>query len=290
VAEFGATRILSCPFIDSTEPGVRRLLFLAASESRAVPWLNVVSARALVLILSERLRGQVAIQISQLAEDIAGLGLQLDPGLARANQLTHTNLLTLKANIEFAEFIHDTLLIAIQKLKSDSGIDLDVERIEGRVKSASSIVEKLRARGLSAFDELDDIVGLRVILLSDAVRDRSARFIIRELETETSELARRIPILVGSVQKEDVKSALGYRALHVRFRAQAPTSGLSSIGCELQLRTIYEDAWARVSQLVRYKRRGDRRAEGVLDRLAHLRDECDQLVSSLKPQGSGKDK
>jgi ppGpp synthetase/RelA/SpoT-type nucleotidyltranferase len=289
VEAFGSTRILACPFIDPTEEGVRRLLFLAVSESRAASWLTAVSTQALVLILSERLRGQAANQISQVAEDIANLGLQLDPGVARANRLTHPSLLMLKANIEFAGFVYDSLLVAIRKLEHDSGVDLDVERTEGRVKSANSIVEKLKARGLSAFDELDDIVGLRVVLLSDVVRGRFARFIIKELEAETSELARRIPVLVGSVQQEDIRSALGYRALHVRFRVQAPTSGLSSIGCELQLRTIYEDAWARVSQLVRYKRRGDRRAEAILDRLAQHRDECDDLVSSLKSREARKD-
>jgi ppGpp synthetase/RelA/SpoT-type nucleotidyltranferase len=283
VKAFGSTRVLSCPFMELGEGGVRRLLFVAVSEARSAQWLTITAMRALVSVLSERLRGRIASQVSQLAEDIASLGLQLDPGVARANRLTHASLVMLKANVEFAEFIYHTLMVAIQRLGSDKGFDIEIERTEGRVKSANSIVEKLKARGLAAFDQLDDIVGLRLVFLSKVARERFARAVIKELEAETSELARRIPVLAGSAREEDVRSALGYRALHIRFKVQAPTSGLSSIGCELQLRTIYEDAWARVSQIVLYKRRAnDKRAEFVLSRLAESRDECDDLVSTPK--------
>jgi len=92
-----------------------------------------------------------------------------------------------------------------------------------------------------------------------------------------------LPIDRTSVLTAQISSDEGYKSTHIRFRAHAPIRQLRSVACEIQVRTLFEDAWARISQLLRYKKSGDqRRTAQLLLHFAAVRDECDAKLGSLK--------
>ena len=68
------------------------------------------------------------------------------------------------------------------------------------------------------------------------------------------------------------------------FECSGLTKSDRPIGCEFQVRTIYEDAWARVSSAVQYKAstKVKKRNSKVLRELSELRDRCQDLANELK--------
>jgi ppGpp synthetase/RelA/SpoT-type nucleotidyltranferase len=276
-------RILSCPFDVTDELAVNRYLFVALSGTSTPGWLTPATLMGLTSILSERLRGREARRLFQLSEELSHLGLALDPGLVQREKLSHEYLVALKSRIEAAEFVYRNLLGSIHRLTNEMGLANYVDRVEGRVKSANSIVEKMRARNFQVIDEIDDFVGIRLIFMSNGIRHRFCELLLKEVRSEITEFARMVPVIASSVELEHVNSSIGYRATHVRFRVKAPTVQFEAVRCEIQMRTVLEDAWARVSQMANYKKDGgSKRIKGVLTEFAGLRDACDDLISKLK--------
>jgi ppGpp synthetase/RelA/SpoT-type nucleotidyltranferase len=123
--------------------------------------------------------------------------------------------------------------------------------LESRVKAWSSIAEKIerKARRLTSVDELDDLVGIRLILLFQRDVD-----LIHRLIGET--------FLVLSA--EDTASRLtekqfGYKSHHYIVRIpeaweKVPSfAGLQSYKVEIQLRTLSQHIWAAASHKLQYK-------------------------------------
>ena len=241
----GLSQVVSCPFDMSNDLAEHQFLFVAVSKTCMPSWLSFATLRGITSILSERLRGREARQLSQIAEEISHLGLSLDPGLARVAKLTHENLISLKARVEAAEFVYRNLLRSAQRLAADTGIEAYVDRVEGRVKSVNSIVKKMQARKLSDVNEMDDLVGVRMIFMSNGVRERFSDALLKEMRSESTDFARMVPVITSSVDLEKVESSIGYKAVHIRFKVKAPTVLFETVPCEVQLRTIFEDAWAR---------------------------------------------
>ena len=278
----GWAAVLCCEFDSLPESRDHRYAFLPLPRESESAWLSPSGFEALVSILSERLRDRQARRISQISEEISRLELSLDPWIAAREQLTYEELQTLKAHADAAHFVYQGLAAALRILARSTGLEVFLDRIEGRVKSPQSIIEKLKLRKLTTIDEIEDLVGIRLIILSEESRARFVALLVQELGSETSELARSIPVIGQSVEHQAVKSSDGYRAEHLVFRAKAPTMKFGTVSCELQLRTIFEDAWARVSQMKLYKRRAGSRAHTVLEELAKQCSACDRLVSTLK--------
>ena len=120
-------------------------------------------------------------------------------------------------------------------------------------------------------------------MMSSGSREKFCDGILKELQSETSEFARMVPVLVPSIEVDPIHSSIGYKAIHIRFRAKAPTTLFAYVPCEIQMRTVFEDAWARVSQMATYKKDGGgRRVRAILDDLARHRDTCDDLIGKMK--------
>lgn len=123
--------------------------------------------------------------------------------------------------------------------------------IESRVKTWSSIEERLSRKPieLQKIADLDDLIGLRIILLFR-----------RDLETALEAIRSQLDVL----NAEDKASILthtqfGYQSHH--YIVRVPTgwqkipsfSGLGHLKVELQIRTLAQHIWAAASHKLQYK-------------------------------------
>jgi ppGpp synthetase/RelA/SpoT-type nucleotidyltranferase len=136
----------------------------------------------------------------------------------------------------------------LRKLVSANGIE--TSSISSRAKTLNSFLEKLQRKHYeNPFDQLTDLAGVRVVCL---YRDDVARVcnIIR------SEFA-----VVEDVDKLDELGVdqFGYGARHLTLRLGKSSSGaryddLKQYVCEVQVRTVVQDAWAIIQHHMVYKR------------------------------------
>lgn len=156
------------------------------------------------------------------------------------------------SNIEpRAKRLKAALAAELEHLLNEKGVTLGVP-IEARVKDWSSIEEKLARKSLSLdkIEELDDLVGLRLILLFR--RDLKA---VDEL--------LRTSLLIKSAEDTSLRLAdtqFGYQSQHYIIEAPANWLGIPSwadlggIRVEIQVRTMAQHIWAAASHKLQYKR------------------------------------
>ncbi|MBN1593473.1 MAG: hypothetical protein JW941_09560 [Candidatus Coatesbacteria bacterium] len=135
----------------------------------------------------------------------------------------------------------------LEKRLRSAGIEYS--SVTRRTKSAHSFCEKAKRRGLrDPLKEITDIAGVRVVFLYKS--DRKA---IETVIQESFEVVKK-------VDKTDPNEPdrFGYQALHflIRLRKEASCArydDLRELGCEIQVRTILQDAWAIVAHHLSYK-------------------------------------
>lgn len=166
--------------------------------------------------------------------------------------MSHPDLKISYSNIEpRAKRLKSALAAEIEHLLNAKGVTLGVP-IEARVKEWSSIEEKLVRKSLSLekVEDLDDLVGLRLILLFR--RDLKA---VDEL--------LRTSLSVKSAEDTSLRLAdaqFGYQSQHYVIEApdhwlSIPTwADLGGIRVEIQVRTLAQHIWAAVSHKLQYKR------------------------------------
>lgn len=140
----------------------------------------------------------------------------------------------------------ETVFILKSKLE-ERGIK--VHSVTSRVKKAESFIDKVqRKQSNKPFEEIHDIVGLRVacLFLSDIAR-------IGELIRDS------FTVLSEDNKIEDYEtSSFGYLAIHFVTTLKTDCSGprydqLKELTFEIQVRTIAMEAWATISHYLDYK-------------------------------------
>lgn len=166
--------------------------------------------------------------------------------------MNHPDLKISYSNIEpRAKRLKAALAAELEHLLNANGVTLGVP-IEARVKEWSSIEEKLVRKSLSLdkIEDLDDLVGLRLILLFR--RDLKA----------VDELLRS-SLFIKSAEDTSLRlsdTQFGYQSQHYVIEAPAkwlsiPTWGdLGGIRVEIQVRTLAQHIWAAASHKLQYKR------------------------------------
>ena len=138
---------------------------------------------------------------------------------------------------------------------------------EARVKEPPGVVKKLdraNARPDQLYDVVTDLIGLRVVVynLSD----------VGVFEKTISE-DPNCPLV--ELQFEDVRRKSGYRALHINGWAGSP----QRMGCEIQVRTALQDAWAVTSRSDLYDSEDD--IDPLLTDLAEAQSEIVGAVDTV---------
>ena len=155
-----------------------------------------------------------------------------------------------------------------------------IEQVSGRVKSVSSILEKMQRKHIPMErmeEEVEDIAGIRIICQFE-----------EDIETEASLIQNRSDMTIKSEKNylKHVKQS-GYRSLHLIIYYTVETlNGPRKLQAEIQIRTMAMDFWATIEHSLQYKYKGDMPPH-VAERLTNAADAIillDQEMSSVRDE------
>ena len=155
-----------------------------------------------------------------------------------------------------------------------------IEQVSGRVKSVSSILEKLQRKHIPMErmeEEVEDIAGIRIICQFE-----------EDIETVASLIQNRSDMTIKSEKNylKHVKQS-GYRSLHLIIYYTVETlNGPRKLQAEIQIRTMAMDFWATIEHSLQYKYKGDMPPH-VAERLTNAADAIillDQEMSSVRDE------
>lgn len=151
------------------------------------------------------------------------------------------------------EMAVDEILLKFRNMKSEYQMRREycpIEQVIGRVKSVSSILDKMQRKQISVDDmeeKVEDIAGIRIIcqFVEDIYRVSSVIASRDDMQvTEVKDYIRN--------QKES-----GYRSYHlIVLYTVHMLDGPRKVQVEIQIRTMAMDFWATVEHSLQYKYRG----------------------------------
>ncbi len=122
-----------------------------------------------------------------------------------------------------------------------------IESVEGRVKSITSILDKMQKKGIKAEQierKIEDIAGIRII----------CQF-VEDIET-VAEMIRNRSDMKVKYEKDYINhmKESGYRSYHMIIYYNVETlNGCRTIMAEIQIRTMAMDFWATIEHSLQYK-------------------------------------
>ena len=155
-----------------------------------------------------------------------------------------------------------------------------IEQVSGRVKSVSSILEKMQRKHIPMErmeEEVEDIAGIRIICQFE-----------EDIETVASLIQNRSDMTIKSEKNylKHVKQS-GYRSLHLIIYYTVETlNGPRKLQAEIQIRTMAMDFWATIEHSLQYKYKGDMPPH-VAERLTNAADAIillDQEMASVRDE------
>ena len=149
----------------------------------------------------------------------------------------------------------------ITALLSASG-QVDVAKVEGRVKDESECIQKFTRKYRPALEEsnqpyeiapyISDLIGVRVVCLYEDELEKVAQLV--RTHFEVMEVTDKVAAVEGT------ESSFGYKGLHLDLRLNATQRALPEhAACaghsfELQVRTIIQDSWSVLDHKIKYKK------------------------------------
>jgi ppGpp synthetase/RelA/SpoT-type nucleotidyltranferase len=151
--------------------------------------------------------------------------------------------------------MHERLCIEAEyMLKTNiENAGIEYAHITNRAKKFPSFCEKVYRKSCKdPFAEITDFSGVRIVYLYASDLEKIEKIIEREFE---------IIEKINKVSDQDVER-FGYGALHYLIKIKKKHSGvryddLKDLICEIQVRTILQDAWAIVAHHLSYKHESD---------------------------------
>jgi len=162
----------------------------------------------------------------------------------------HTIRTFLERRPDYARLCDEVSYILEKRL---SAKPIEISAITSRVKSLKSLAEKIvRKEYRDPFKEITDLAGVRVVYLYKG--DLPA---IQQIIEEQFVVLERVNKLDQMAPNE-----FGYGALHYLVRLGRQSSGaryddLKELTCEIQVRTVLQDAWAIIDHHLIYKHESD---------------------------------
>ena len=162
----------------------------------------------------------------------------------------------------------------------ENDIYCPIEQVEGRVKSVSSILEKMQRKHIPMErmeEEVEDIAGVRIICQFE-----------EDIETVASLIQKRSDMIIKSEKNylKHIKQS-GYRSYHLIIYYTVDTvKGPKKLQAEIQIRTMAMNFWATIEHSLQYKYKGDMPPH-VAERLTNAADAIillDQEMSSVRDE------
>ena len=126
-----------------------------------------------------------------------------------------------------------------------------IERVTGRVKSISSILDKMQRKNISMENcekEIEDIAGVRIICQFEEDIYKVSDLICKRSDMKVKEIKDYLTHVKES----------GYRSYHlVVYYVVETLKGPKEIMAEIQIRTMAMNFWATIEHSLQYKYRGD---------------------------------
>lgn len=157
--------------------------------------------------------------------------------------------------------------------------EIEVAQVSSRAKTLESFCEKIYRKNYNhPFDEISDFAGVRIVYLYSENRQNIEAIIEQEFDI--------VEKIDKSLTDED---KFGYDALHylVKIRnnhAGARYDELKNKACEIQVRTILQDAWALVAHHLSYKQESDvpKELRRKLNALSGLFETADDQFQNIR--------
>jgi putative GTP pyrophosphokinase len=157
--------------------------------------------------------------------------------------------------------------------------EVDLAHITSRAKSLDSFCEKIARKNYkNPFDDITDFAGVRIVYLYSTSRSKIEGIIEKEFEVIEK---------VNKVETDEDK--FGYGALHYLVRIRNTHIGarydeLKNKVCEIQVRTILQDAWAMVAHHLSYKQESDvpKKLRRKLNALSGLFETADDQFENIR--------
>ncbi|WP_373216882.1 GTP pyrophosphokinase family protein [Ruminococcus sp. 5_1_39BFAA] len=153
-----------------------------------------------------------------------------------------------------------------------------IEQVSGRVKSVSSILEKMQRKHIpmeKMEEEIEDIAGIRIICQFE-----------EDIDTVASIIQKRTDMTIKSEKNylKHIKQS-GYRSYHLIIYYTVETlDGPKKLQAEIQIRTMAMNFWATIEHSLQYKYKGDMPPH-VAERLSNAADaiiSLDHEMSSVR--------
>ncbi|MFH0739583.1 MAG: RelA/SpoT domain-containing protein [bacterium] len=181
----------------------------------------------------------------------------------------------------FKDEVLDFLSEIRKQHKTTVDIVEDDHGMGGRIKAAPSIEQKIKNSNgkYSKLVDLQDIAGVRIIChcLSDV--DRFDAILSEELKKKYSDIERQ-PRFGES----------GYRGIHYIIKKEFEiNTKKENLFCEIQLRTVLQDAWAIQSHLYNYKRKAEGDADILTQVVSGILSNCENLWELVKKGAKSKE-
>lgn len=168
----------------------------------------------------------------------------------------------------------------LMKEHRDRGLYSPIEQVTGRVKSVTSILEKMKRKGIS-FEEMEekveDIAGIRII----------CQF-VEDIQRVSELIAGRSDMEIVCVKDyiTHMKES-GYRSYHLVIHYQVETlNGPKKLQAEIQIRTMAMNFWATIEHSLQYKYKTNIPPH-VKERLSNAAEaiiELDREMSSVRSE------
>jgi ppGpp synthetase/RelA/SpoT-type nucleotidyltranferase len=255
------------------------LIWLLPDEQTALAQNRTPPEIILRLVLSAVMRSSDEL-CRDLALEAMELGLQLD--LATAYELgiergQLAQLVRWRSTCEQACRMVEAEFRAFLYGQNKEGSLWHRVRIEYRVKTCASILAKFRNSTRLVWPDLAslrDIAGVRII----SPTEWHSRWLLGFLDESKGERT-----LDGPIERYDLEpTLLGYRGAHAVRLVRVPhESGL--VPCEVQVRTLIQDAWSTLSHGIAYKasRKTNSQERARLRALSTALAECDKTAAAI---------
>jgi putative GTP pyrophosphokinase len=173
--------------------------------------------------------------------------------------------------------IQDTLQLRLSQLKAKNGAR--ARMVEARLKKIGKIWKNAKKRKIPESEILsrtEDLLGVRIVCnnLTDAesvidmIRHESWLIKINEIKRMT-----------------DKPTAAGYRAIHVRAETREMyIPGNIKAPCEIQIRTLAQDTWARLSRADLYGRKVPKNMAKLTQALSKQMSAIDEIAQLIRDQ------
>lgn len=155
-----------------------------------------------------------------------------------------------KREMKYKQVLSDLIKqFSLFKKQHDRQAILRIAYIDGRIKSVHSLIRKAVAKKIraeKAFESIDDIIGIRIVVNN-----------LKDIDSVIEEI-KKIPEF-SKISRKEHNDEAGYRATHLKaLYSHSLENGIKDdVKIEIQLRSLLQDAFAILSHHDIYKNKSD---------------------------------